>query len=122
MWRTRRTCWGAGAHGRYVQEGRDASKCIRAHVWHAGCVAGAWGNQEEAGEAVGVSRHIRVVLEVVGQRWAEQDASGSVRLAWGYMRRQGSLDRSGACRVGRVGVLRHIVSGRRGGRQGGRVW
>ena len=101
-WRTHRTCWSTGAHGRYVQEG--------------------------AGEAVGVSQCIRVILEVVGQRWVLQDASGSVGLAWEYVRRQGNVDRLGVCRVsqqhivqepdvleGHAGVLWHIVSGRDGG-------
>ena len=94
-WRTRGTCWGARACGMNIQE--------------------------EAGEAVGASRCIQGVLEVVGQRWASRDASGSVGSAWGCVRRQGGLDGSGARRVGRVGVLRHVVSGHRGGRQGGCV-
>ena len=93
-----------------------------AHVEDVRDVLGRGMNiQEEAGEAVGASRCIRVVLEVVGQRWASRDASGSVGSAWGCVRRQGGLDGSGARCVGRVGVLRHVVSGRRGGRQGGRV-
>ena len=104
-----------------------------------GCMSGmlgAWlghrARQEEAGEAMGASWCIQVILEVVGQWWASRDTSGSVGLAWGHMMRQGGMDGLGAHCVGqqhvvqgpgvlegRAGVLRHVMSGCGGGRQGG---
>ena len=135
---------GRGARNRAgcVQGGRETSLEARGagqvgDAWV--CVGRAGGGRKGAGstwqeacEAVGASRCIRVVVAVVGQRWASRDASGSVGLAWGHVRRQGGVDGSGARRVGRqhvvqgpgvsegrAGVLRRVVSGRGGGRQGG---